>query len=569
MIQGHRYNARVDPLLLGQIAVQEGRLTSAQLDACLKLQAEADPPRRLGSLLIEKGYLTAEALEALMAIQRRRVATIPVDLEHGGLFGQLALRAGAVTQLHLDEALREQQELAAKGTPAALGRILVRRGWMTEERFLEILRRQRGEIARCPACEMHFDTSDQPEGAKFVCSRCGTLVRAPGRDAELASPSDLPAETVGRYQVLEKLGQGGMGVVYKALHRDLNRVFALKVLRQTDQTSTATIRRFQRESRLAARLKHPHIVAVHDAGEDKGLHYIALELVDGDALSARLVGRRGDPRDLVVLLEKVARAVAYAHANGVLHRDLKPGNIMVDRAGEPHIMDFGLAKEALEGSLLTRSGAFLGTPFYMAPEQIEGRGPADAQSDVYALGVILYEILTGHLPHVGANSAETFNRIISRDPLPVRAVNAAIHPDLETVCLKAIDRDRGRRYASAEPMADDLRRFLDGEPILARPVGPLGRLLRTARRRPALALAAALAFTCAALGVELLRPAPSALEIELQRDPDNPSLHEAQGLLRLRAVRKAEALKSFERAVELAPERRAGLQPRLDACRVP
>jgi eukaryotic-like serine/threonine-protein kinase len=205
----------------------------------------------------------------------------------------------------------------------------------------------------------------------------------------------------------------------------------------------------------------------------------------------------------------------------------------------------------------------------MAPEQIEGRGPADAQSDVYALGVMLYEILTGHLPHVGANSAETFNRIISRDPLPVRAVNAAIHPDLETVCLKAIDRDRGRRYASAEPMADDLRRFLDGEPILARPVGPVGRLLRQARRRPALALAAALALTCAALGVEILRPEASPLELELRHDPGNPSLHESLGLLRLRAGRKAEAAKSFERAIELAPERRARLQPRLDACRVP
>ncbi|HEX7898050.1 MAG TPA: protein kinase [Planctomycetota bacterium] len=559
----------MDPLLLGQIAVQEGRLTPAQLAECVRLQAASDTPRKLGSILVDRGHLTPAALDALIEIQRRRLATIAADPERGGLFGQLALRAGAVSQLQLDEALREQQALAAAGGPEPLGRILVRKGWLNEDGFLELLRRQRGETVRCPSCETLFDTREQAEGAKFVCARCGTLVRVPGRTGELAAPAEIPAENIGRYQILEKLGQGGMGVVYKALHRDLNRVFALKVLRQTELTTLDTVRRFQREARLAARLKHPHVIAVHDAGEERGFHYIAMEYVDGDPLSARLISRKGRQRENLVLMEKISRAVAYAHSQGVIHRDLKPANVMVDRAGEPHIMDFGLAKEALEGSLLTRSGAFLGTPFYMAPEQIEGRGPADAQSDVYALGVILYEILTGHLPHVGANSAETFNRIISRDPLPVRAVNAAIHPDLETVCLKAIDRDRGRRYASADPMADDLRRFLDGEPILARPVGLLGRLLRKARRRPALALATVLALTCAALGVELLRPEASALEVELRHDPDNPSLHEAQGLLRLRAGLKAEALKSFERAIELAPERRARLQPRVDACRVP
>jgi hypothetical protein len=208
----------------------------------------------------------------------------------------------------------------------------------------------------------------------------------------------------------------------------------------------------------------------------------------------------------------------------------------------------------------------------MAPEQIEGRVAADAQSDVYALGVMLYEILTGHLPHVGANSAETFNRIISRDPLPVRSVNAAIHPDLETVCLKAIDRDRGRRYASAEPMADDLRRFLDGEPILARPVGPLGRLVRKIRRRPLLALAAVLALACAALAVEAFRPAPAPdvdLLEALRQDPGNAGLHEALGRMRLREGAKAEARRSFERAIELGPERGGRLKPLLDACGVP
>jgi hypothetical protein len=576
MIQSRRYNARVDPLLLGQIAVQEGRLSPAQLELCIKLQAASDPPRKLGSILLEKGHLTADALDTLMEIQRRRLATIPADPARGGLFGQLALRAGRISQLQLDEALREQQSLGETGAPVPLGRILVRRGWLTEEVFLELLRRQRGEIARCTSCETLFDAADQPKGAKFVCTRCGTLVRIPGRDG-VPIPPELPVEAVGRYQILEKLGQGGMGVVYKALHRDLNHVFALKVLRETAETTTSTIRRFQREARLAARLKHPNIVAVHDAGEDKGLHYIALELIEGDSLSARLIAGRAGQRGYLVLMEKVARAVAYAHAQGVLHRDLKPGNVMVDHVGEPHIMDFGLAKDAVEESPLTRTSDFLGTPFYMAPEQIEGRRPADIQSDVYSLGVILYEILTGHLPHVGANSAETFTRILTQEPRKPRDVHPGIHPDLETVCLKAIDRDRSRRYGNADALAEDLRRFLDGEPVLARPLGPLDRLERQARRHPERVAIAGLLLVCLGLLVPLLGagrgPRPQAVELDadlvtaLREHPDDAGLHEALGWARFRAGRKAEAAVEFERALQRAPERRGRLQAALDACR--
>ncbi len=573
MIHGHRYNAFVDPLLLGQIAVQEGRLTAAQLEDCIQLQAASDPPRKLGAILVEKGHLTAEGLDALMEIQRRRLAMIAADPERGGLIGQLALKAGAVTQLQLDETLREQRALGEVGSPLPLGRLLVRKGWLTEDGFLELLRRQRGEVARCPTCETFYDASEQPEGAKFICTRCGTLLRTPGRSAELVAPAALPAETIGRYQILEKLGQGGMGVVYKALHRDLNRVFALKVLRKTEQTSASTIRRFQREARLAARLKHPHIVSVHDAGEERELHYIALELIEGEALSARLIARQGRQRENLELMEKVARAVAYAHAQGVIHRDLKPANIMVDRTGDPRIMDFGLAKDAVENSLLTRTSDFLGTPFYMSPEQIEGRGPADARSDVYSLGVMLYEILTGRLPHVGANSAETFSRILSHDPLPLRVVDPSVPADLDTICLKAIERDRNRRYGGAKAMADDLRRFLEGEPVQARPVGPVSRWLRKARRHPARVVACLLAVLCIGLGAELSRPRlpVSALEEDLrrviERDPGEPAFHEALALVLLRAGRKADAARSLESALRLDPGRRERLKPLLDRCR--
>lgn len=495
--------------LLGQIALNEGYLTPEKLDECLKLQEAADPPRRLGAILLEKGYLTAEQLKSVLDIQRLKLDAISADPERGGLFGQIALRLGFVTQLQLDECLREQQALSQGGSPVLLGQLLLRKNYLTTDQFLEILRKQKKEVVKCTGCDTFYDTAEKPPGAKFACSRCGTIVAIPVRPSRPEAPGqetrgllkqvqgEIQAEAIGRYVLLEQIGLGGMAVVYKALHKDLNRVFALKVLRAGELTTVDTVKRFQREARLAAKLKHPHIVAVHDAGEEDGLHYIAMEYIDGETLAARLMARRGRIREHIVIMEKVARAVAYAHEREIVHRDLKPANVMIDREGEPHIMDFGLAKQTFDGSLLTRSGAFLGTPFYMAPEQIVGdSSKIDGKSDVYSLGVMLYEILSGRVPHGGMNTVEIFHRIVNDDPPRPRELNARVHPDLQTVCLRAMEKDRALRYPNAEALAEDLRRYLDGEPILARPVGWAVRIGRRFRKNPALSVAA---FTSALL----------------------------------------------------------------------
>jgi serine/threonine-protein kinase len=596
MIHPRGYNppVKANPHLLGQIAVQERIVTPGQLDECLRLQQVSDPPKRLGQLLLEKGYLTAERLDALMAIQRARAETIAADPGRGGLFGQIALRLGCVTQLQLDECLREQDSLSQDGSPVLLGQLLLRKNFITTDQFLEILRRQKKEVVRCPGCDTLYDTRPHAEGSKFVCSRCGTVVQVPWRQTEPRAESPrLPGaafqgQNVGRYQILEPVGQGGMGVVYKALHRDLNRVFALKILKSGDLTTFDTVRRFQREARLAAKLRHPNIVAVHDAGEEQGIHYIAMEYIEGEPLSARLVARRARARDNLILMEKVVRAVAYAHREGVIHRDLKPANIMVDLQGEPHIMDFGLAKQAFEGSLLTRSGAFLGTPFYMAPEQIRGE-PVDARSDLYTLGVILYEILTGRLPHAGQNDAETYNRIAHEDAPPPRDLNARIHPDLQTVCLKAIEKEKDRRYPTADAFAEDLRRHLDGEPIQARPAGPVERLVRRARKNPALAVAAAASFLFLAAGgiiaagasrssrrfqehIGFARQGREAGRFDVVRSEAEQALairpgdREARRLLDEARDRLASELKLLEEAARDA-ERRREARPRVDEAR--
>jgi formylglycine-generating enzyme required for sulfatase activity len=301
-----------------------------------------------------------------------------------------------------------------------------------------------------------------------------------------------------RYERLENLGSGGMAVVYRALDRKLGREVAIKELRADLALEPEAVARFRREADAVARLSHPNVVLLLDAVETGGRLLLVMELVRGEPLSQLLPRRRASQRELVHLLEKAARGVQHAHERGIVHRDLKPSNILVDAAsGEPKVADFGIAHlGGADRTTLTRTGAFLGTPLYMAPEQVQGRTAlVSARTDVYALGVILYELLTGRVPFPGETVPEIGSRIVNEEPIAPRKLNPQASRDLETIALHAMEKDPARRYASASELADDLARTLAGEPIHARPPGPLARLARLVRRRkaPAAALAAFLA----------------------------------------------------------------------------
>jgi serine/threonine protein kinase/DNA-binding SARP family transcriptional activator len=287
------------------------------------------------------------------------------------------------------------------------------------------------------------------------------------------------------FEVLGLLGRGGMGVVYQARQVQLNRLVALKMIRAGEHAGPEDLARFRAEAEAVARLQHPHIVQIFEVGEHAGLPFFALEYLEGGSLQHRLQGSPLPAREAAQLVQTLARAIHAAHQRGIIHRDLKPANVLLDQDGRPKITDFGLAKRVEGGAGLTQSGVVMGTPSYMAPEQARGRGKAvGPAADVYALGAVLYECLTGRPPFKAATPLDTMLQVRSDEPVPPRRLQPKTPPDLETICLKALQKEPGKRYASATALADDLKRFLSGEPIQARPSTPWEKAVKWARRKP-------------------------------------------------------------------------------------
>jgi WD40 repeat protein/tRNA A-37 threonylcarbamoyl transferase component Bud32 len=309
---------------------------------------------------------------------------------------------------------------------------------------------------------------------------------------DFSQPARLPVGStiryLGDYELLEEIARGGMGVIYKARQVSLNRVVAVKMILAGQLATQADRDRFHSEAQAAVVLDHPNIVPVFEVGEYEGQHYFSMGYVDGQSLATRLAEGPLPPEEAAELVTTVAEAVEYAHRQGVIHRDIKPSNVLIDRKGRPRVTDFGLAKQVSNGSELTTTGQVLGTPSYMAPEQAAGQiksvGPA---ADVYALGALLYATLTGRPPFQAATPLETLQQVIECEPVALQQLNAAVPHNLETIVLKCLEKSIARRYASAQALVEDLRRYLEGRPILARPVSRWEHAWRWCWRHPALA----------------------------------------------------------------------------------
>jgi tetratricopeptide (TPR) repeat protein/predicted Ser/Thr protein kinase len=438
--------------------------------------------------------------------------------------GEIAVSRGYITDAQLEECLAEQKRLDPH---VLIGELLLRKKYLSGEQLLRALAAQKKPE---PAPQL-------PEGAK-----------------------------IGKYALIRELGRGGMGVVFEAQDPDLGRRVALKVLKEDASDPTAA-ERLRREASIAAQLRHPGIIAVHEVGSTKPrtgppLPYIAMDYIEGSTLAGLLEEKKTERKVLLRILEDVARAVAHAHTKGVVHRDLKPANVIVDKSGRAYLGDFGIARAASFVSRLTEARFIVGTPEYMSPEQAEDRvdevGPP---SDIHALGVMLYEILTGQRPYRAESPIALLRKIAADEPVAPRRLLPSIERDLEVICLKALEKEGNRRYATAEGFADDLERFRVGKSISVRPAGPVARLWRKLlRRKKAAGLAAAgtaaVLIVVLALGAwgrrergEALRQLQERMETSLRAALE---LRRAGDLARMKTFAK-EALDSCAASVERYP----------------
>jgi serine/threonine protein kinase/tetratricopeptide (TPR) repeat protein len=381
---------------------------------------------------------------------------------------------------------------------------------------------------KCKQC----GTDIQPNAPFGYCADCLVMLgfgplptvlkeqTPPGLGEQPSSPTKV--RYFGDYELIEEIARGGMGVVFKARQVSLNRLVAVKLISSGALATEDLVKRFKAEAEAAASLSHPNIVPIYEIGEHEGQHYFSMGLIDGPDLRETLAQIRtsncetrkasepshvgfNEPRQAARLVAIVARAVHYAHQRGVLHRDIKPSNILLDSAGEPHLTDFGLAKLLQQETTLTRTNAVMGTPAYMAPEQARGETKdVTTAADVYGLGAVLYETLTGSPPFAGGTSMETIRQVLEQEPRSPSLWNAEVDRDLETICLKCLEKDPSRRYGSAEVLAEDLDRWWRVEPILARPITHGERTWRWCRRNPKLAVSsgtAVLVFVSGFAGV--------------------------------------------------------------------
>lgn len=491
-------------------------------------------------------------------------------------FGQIALELGLLTQADLDKGLKEQESLRQQGKEAPLGQILVRRGSLSQSQLHEVLNYQHRTMQVCARCNRVYDVATHNPGVVLRCLGCGDELEGAERRPEtqeigsfdllkeLQGPETQPGRRVAKYLVLQQVGQGGMGAVYEAQDLDLGRRVALKILREGTAKPTL-IKRLHREAAIAAQLHHPNIVGIHEVGmitepSSGALHYIAMDFVEGGRTLADLLGRHGSGTrpHLLGLLEEVARAVAYAHSKGIIHRDLKPANILLDSEGRAVLTDFGLARAESIHEKLTASQAVMGTPHYMAPEQLRGRPKEIGKhTDIYALGVILYEVLTGHTPFSGLTNVAIFQKILHEEPIPPSCLGRAVGRDLDMICLKALEKDPARRYVSALAFAEDLKRFRSGEPILARPPSVLYQLRkRLIKHRTVLTSAVVAAAGVLLLALVVVGPWQKARAFDRHRERAEHAFADGEW---------EQALLASEQALALRPD--GSLRKMADRCR--
>jgi hypothetical protein len=515
-----------EDLFLGKKALDKKLITPAQLRDAMIAQAsaavpEGGEPPRLGDVLVSCNILSSDQLIGLQE-ETKRVVRGRVE-PRDAVLGRILVENRTITNSQLHECLRVQDDILRSGQTVEprLGELLVQKGYASADEIRHALAVQEKTILTCVACGKRCNAASYEPSRRYACPSCKAELRpVPTEIAEVSVQTQtqemqIPSEVapkagriLGKYTIVREIGRGGMGVVYEALDTTLNRRVALKMLMLQHKADPNAMRideeRFLREAKLTAQLPpHPHVVGVYEAGILDGNRYIAMELIQGVSLLDWWKDKSMKLRQQVAVLRDTALGVHHAHQHGVIHRDLKPENILVDASGQPHITDFGLARELEQRpkDALTGKGMVVGSPHYMSPEAVQGLR-VDRRADVYSLGIILYENFTGKRPYDGGTPEEIMLKALKAEvPSPSSVmrsqINPILHRSLENVCLKAIAKDPKERYATAKALADDLTRWLGGEEVEADL--PLRRRRRKLMMIGAGLAAAALLTTAAAM----------------------------------------------------------------------
>jgi len=489
-----------DEKLFGAIAIGEGYISREELDECITLQLNSGNQKTLWEILIEKSYIDKKNTNEILEKVEHKKTILKAKSKVEKFFGDIAISKGYCTAEKIHAVIEEQKKQMQNGRNQRLGELCVESGVLTSEQVADILAEQDRNIVVCKGCGSAYNVEGFAAGKRWRCKVCNSILEVPGAPAFASVPLEnllseqiekasvekaprkeaepeettgkKPATRFGNYYIIEKIARGGMGIIYKARQRGLDRIVALKVLLAGESASEETINRFYLEAKSVAKLRHQNIVPIHEVGIHDGKHFFTMDFIHGDNLRYIILNEKTNIHWSLETTAKVAKALHYAHEHGVVHRDVKPENILIDETGEPQVTDFGLAKDVDMDANLTRAGVIMGTPAYMSPEQARGeRASVDHRSDIYSLGAVLYELLTGKqlFEFEGPIGLNTLLKTIAEDPLAPRKVNSRVPREVETIILKAINKEPERRYQSAREFAEDIERFLTGEPILAKP----------------------------------------------------------------------------------------------------